>query len=97
MHIERPGEAPAVIPGLGARIISELVEYASPTPWELVARSIYPDITDPVHLRTNWDRTLRRLRAMLRRKGVRDTLVRADGRGNIELVLRAEDAVVDEG
>jgi hypothetical protein len=97
VHIEQPGRAPAVIAGLGARIISELVDYGAPVPWELVARAVYPDIRDQVHLRTNWDRTLRRLRAMLRRKGVRDTLVRADGQGNIELVLRAEDAVVDEG
>ena len=85
-----------MIPGLGARIISELVAYDAPVPWEMVAKTIYPDIEDPVRLRTNWDRTLRRLRPMLRRKGVRDTLVRADGKGNIELVLREEDAAVDE-
>jgi hypothetical protein len=97
VHIEQPGREPAVIAGLGARILSELVEYGAPAPWELVARAVYPDVDDAHRLRTNWDRTLRRLRAMLRRKGVRDTLIRADGKGNIELVLRAEDAVVDEG
>jgi len=97
VHIEQPGREPAVIAGLGARILSELVEYGAPAPWEMVARAVYPHIDDAHRLRTNWDRTLRRLRAMLRRKGVRDTLVRADGKGNIELVLRAEDAVVDEG
>lgn len=97
VHIEQSERAPAVISGIGARIISELVEYAAPVPWEIVARAVYPEIEQEHHLRQNWDRTLRRLRAMLRRKGVRDNLVRADGKGNIELVLRAEDLAEDQG
>ncbi|MCB9779891.1 MAG: FHA domain-containing protein [Alphaproteobacteria bacterium] len=97
VHIEQGDRAPAVIAGLGARIITELVDYAVPVPWEMVARAIYPELDDELHLRTNWDRTLRRLRAMLRRKGVRDNLVRADGKGNIELLLQARDEVVSDG
>lgn len=96
VHIEQEGRAPAVVSGLGARIISELVAFGVPTPWQMVARAIYPDIDDEWHLRQNWDRTLRRLRSMLRRKGVRDNLVRADGQGNVELVLKGDDTVVDE-
>ena len=97
VHIEQAGQAPAVISGLGARIISELVAYGAPVPWDMVAKTVYPELTDEIQRRTNWDRTLRRLRAMLRRKGVRADLVRADGKGNIELVLREADVVVDEG
>ena len=47
-------------------------------------------------LRMSWDRALRRLRERLREGGVRENLIRADGKGNFELFLMPGDRVVDE-
>jgi hypothetical protein len=67
-----------------------------PAPWEAVAQEVWGSDHDTYWLRANWDRTLRRLRHHLRAAGVREDLVRADGRGNIELYLHRGDTVVDE-
>lgn len=97
LHLHREDGAVFTIGGIPARIVSELVEYGVPVPWELVARAIWPEQTDVYALRQNWDRHLKRLRRKLAEAGFRTNLVRADGRGNAELLLMPQDAVVDEG
>lgn len=96
VHLHRPGRLPVAIDGLAARLVTELALIAAPAPWDVVAREIWGDDHSVLWLRANWDRTLRRLRHHLREGGVREDLVRADGRGNIELYLHPGDTVVDE-
>ena len=96
VYIHTPGRAPAVISGLLARIVSELVTIGKLVSWEAVAREIWGDESDRNVMRQNWDRNMRRLRAHLREAQVRADLVRPDGRGNVELYLLPQDQVVDE-
>jgi len=84
------------LPGIAARIVSELVQYNAPAPWEMVARTIWPDGRDRHALRQVWDRQLVLLRRRLRGAGLRPDVVRPDGCGNIELYLLPGDRVVDE-
>ena len=96
VYIHTPGRAPAVLSGLLARIVSELVTIGKLVGWEAVAREIWGDESDRNVMRQNWDRNMRRLRAHLREGGVRADLVRPDGRGNVEIYLLPQDRVVDE-
>ena len=96
VYIHTPGRAPAVLSGLLARIVSELVTIGKLVSWEAVAREIWGDESDRNVMRQNWDRNMRRLRAHLREAEVRADLVRPDGRGNVELYLLPQDRVVDE-
>ena len=97
VHVEREGLPTVVLTGIPARIISELAAFDAPTPWEMVADLIWPDDDNALRKRQNWDRTTRRLRRKLREAGLPTDLVRADGRGNVELVLRAVDQLIDAG
>lgn len=97
LHLYREDGAVFSIGGIPARIVSELVDYRVPVPWNLVARTIWPDLTDPYLLRQNWDRHIKRLRRKLGEAGFRTNLLRADGRGGIELMTMPRDEVVDEG
>jgi len=97
LHLYREDGAMFSIGGIPARIVSELVDYQVPVPWEVVARSIWTDKQDVYLLRQNWDRHLKRLRRKLTEAGFRPNLVRCDGRGNIELLTMPRDEVVDEG
>jgi len=97
LHIYREDGAVFSIGGIPAHIVSELVEYRIPVPWELVARSIWTDQPDVYTLRQNWDRHLKRLRRKLAEAGIRPSLVRCDGRGNVELLTMPRDEIVDEG
>ena len=91
------GERPVVrISGISARIICEVARFDAPTPWDWVAREVWGDL-DRETLRVRWDRNLRTARARIRQAGLPGDLVRADGHGNIELVLREGDQVIDEG
>ncbi len=96
VYIHTPGRAPAVLSGLLARIVSELVTIGKLISWEAVAREIWGDESDRNVMRQNWDRNMRRLRAHLREANVRADLVRPDGRGNVEVYLLPQDRVVDE-
>ncbi len=96
VHVLRSRHEPAVIDGIPGRIVSEAALLNAPAPWHVVAGEVWPHLSDPFQLRTLWDRSTRRLRARLREIGVRDTLVRADGRGNVELFLFPGDQVRDE-
>lgn len=84
--VMRPQRPPARLSGFGARILGELAEYSEPVPWQLVAGAIWPN-EDLGRQRQNWDKALGRLRQQLTNLGVRDDLVRTDGRGNVGLHL----------
>ena len=93
-HIHRAGGPPVAITGHGARVLSELVAFAAPTPWDLVAGELWPGEDDREALRRRWDVCLVRLRARLRAGGVRPDLIRTNG-GQVELHLRDGDEVED--
>ena len=67
-----------------------------PVAWESIAASVWPDGDDRNALRRRWDVHLGRLRAKLRETGIREDLVRTDGKGNLELVLGPGDTVEDQ-
>lgn len=96
VHLEGLGQPTLVITGVPARILSEIANYGAPAPWEVVAAEIWRGEEDRQVLRQNWDRNLRSLRAKLRASGLREDLVRPDGKGNVELFLMPDDTVVDE-
>ncbi len=96
VHIHRLNCEPCVLSGKGAQIISELVLFGGkPTPWEVVAREVWGNL-ERESLRPAWDQARLRLRRHLRSAGIRDSLVRADGAGQIELVILPGDTVVNE-
>lgn len=90
------GERVAAIDGMPARILCELAEINAPVEWRAVAREIWPREDDDFLLRRNWDSGLARLRRALIEQGVRSDLVRAAGRGKVELFLRPGDRVDDQ-
>lgn len=95
VHIQRARKPPVTLDGLPAQLLSELALMGAPTPWTVVAAQLWGR-RDPGRHRMSWDRALRRLRTTLREAGLRDDLVRADGRGNVEVFLYPGDRVVDE-
>ena len=96
VHLRR-GKAVCVVTGRPAALLSELVRFGGkPVPWDTVAGEIWGTAVDRITLRQSWDRTLGRLREQLRVAEIRDDLVHPDGTGNIELVLRSGDQLVDE-
>jgi len=97
VHIHRQGYPPLAISGMRARLLSEMAGFGAPAPWEMGAGRLWRDDVDRAELRQRWDRTLVRLRRMLSRASVRPDLVRSDGQGNIELLLRPGDELLDEG
>lgn len=96
VHLIRT-DAPVVrLTGKTARLVSELVACGAPVGWLPLARDLWGSDRDPAVLRKRWDVLLFRLRARLREVGVRTDLIRADGKGQVELVLADGDVVVDE-
>lgn len=89
------GEEVAAIDGVPARILCELAEFGGPVEWRTIAREIWPREDDEGLLRRNWDAGLARLRKSLHEQGVRANLVRAAGRGRMELFLQPRDRVED--
>jgi len=99
VHLLRHGREAVVVDGQPGRVLSELAVLGAPVDWTVLAAELWPDIDTKRErdlLRRNWDRVIRRLRIRLREHGVRDDLVRADGLGNLELVLQTGDKVRDE-
>lgn len=96
VHIVRVGRPVVVLSGLLARLLSEIATVGKPVGWEGLGAALWPEVDDRPQLRRRWDVQLSRLRARLRAAGVRGELVRPDGKGNFELVLGAEDVMVDE-
>ncbi len=95
VHLQRARKPPVTIDGLPANLLSELALIGAPAPWTVVAGELWGK-RDPTRHRMSWDRALRRLRTRLREAGIRDDLVRADGKGNVEVFLYPGDRVVDE-
>jgi hypothetical protein len=83
--------------GLGARLVSELIELEQPAAWEAVAEELWRDTRERWVLRRRWDTLLRRLRVSLDEAGVRSDLLCADGTGCIAIVPYPGDAFVLEG
>lgn len=96
VHLQRADGPPAVLDGISARLISELVVLAAPTPWEVVARELWNDASDRTVLRRRWDMALIRLRKRLDDARVRPDLIRVSGTGIVELALEAGDLIVDK-
>jgi hypothetical protein len=95
-HLMREGQPTCVLTGVPGRVVSELAVMGVPVPWESVAAAVWPDEDDRNALRRRWDVHLGRLRAKLRAVGIREDLVRSDGKGNLELVLGPHDVVEDQ-
>lgn len=96
-HIRQGGETRLVLDGIPARIITELVAFAGPVAWDVVAKEIWPELTEKVLLRRRWDIALVRLRRKLRAAHIRADLVRSGGKGRIELLLHEGDSADEEG
>jgi len=97
VHIHRDGAPQVVLSGIQAHLVSEMIAFAAPVPWDMVARAIWKGETDRFVLRRNWDRHLTALRQRLAEAGIRTDLVRADGCGNVEIFLNPGDTVEDQG
>jgi hypothetical protein len=91
VHVFRPRAPVAVLDGLGARIVSELVALDGPVAWTTLAELLWPGHAD----RRKLDAVLARLRRRLAELNVRTDLVRANGCGQIELVLHEGDVAED--
>ncbi len=94
--IHRQGFPTFRVTGLSARIISELALVGGPLHWEPLARELWTDGSDPHFLRRRLDAVLGRLRRKLSDAKLPLELVRSDGAGFFELVLRPEDELVTE-
>ncbi len=95
VQIHRKGEAPIVLNGLSAHIVSELVSFDGPANWEAIAGEIWRGEDDRYALRRRWDVNLSRLRRKLRDARIRPDLIKANGTGHFELLLYDGDAVED--
>lgn len=91
-HLFRQGLPPVTLQGLPARLLSELVSTGAPVAWSVIAGELWPDGGS----RKQLDMVLVRLRHRLRADRIRTDLVRADGTGLLELVLRPGDMVEDQ-
>lgn len=91
-HVFRQGLPPVALQGLPARLLSELVSTGAPMGWAALAGELWPDGGS----RKQLDMVLVRLRHRLRADRIRTDLVRADGTGLIELVLKPGDVVEDQ-
>jgi hypothetical protein len=96
VRLERDGEAPVRLDGIGARLVSELVAIGGPAPWTALAREIWRDEPDEQRLRRRWDVALHRVRLRLREAGLRPDLVRCDRSGIVCLDPAPGDELVDE-
>lgn len=94
-HLYLEGGEALALSGLAARVLSEIVAFAGPVPWEVLSRELWPEEDDVHLLRHKLDVTLSRLRSRLREGGVRPDLIRSDGFGNVELFLHEGDRVQD--
>jgi len=95
VEIHRQTRPTLVVGGVGARILSELVAFDGPVHWELAAREVWGAASTTEELRHRWDVSLGRLRTRLKKHDVRGDLIRADGGGYVQLVLRPSDRVED--
>jgi hypothetical protein len=83
--------------GMAAQLVAELIAFAGPVRWDLLARALWSASEDDAVLRHRLDVALFKLRRRLTAAGVRPDLIRAHGTGHLELVLLPGDAVEDLG
>ncbi|MEL6345269.1 MAG: hypothetical protein AAFV53_19340 [Myxococcota bacterium] len=95
VHISRDGEVVLRLVGAQARMVSELVLFGRPAPWHIIAGEVWPAVHNTHTRRRRWDVSLSRLRQRMRAARVRTDLIRADGKGNYELVLHPHDTLID--
>lgn len=95
VHVHRQGGGALALSGLAARVVSEVVSFDGPVPWEVLARELWPAEDDVHLLRHKLDVTLSRLRARLREADMRPDLIRSDGFGHVEIFLHDGDKVED--
>jgi hypothetical protein len=95
VHVYSEGELRAVLDGIPARIVSELVALGGPVRWQLLAEEVWGKELDATTLRNRLDVALVRLRRTLRDGRLRPDLVRMTGTGHIELLLHPLDRVED--
>lgn len=93
--VHRDGIVALALGGVAARLVSELVSFDGPAPWEVLAAEVWRDGADAASQRRRLDVALARLRAKLRQAQIRDDLVRADGSGTLQLLLHDGDVVED--
>lgn len=96
VQLHRDGEPTLTLNGAMARIVSELAAFDGPVSWRTVAGEVWPEeAVVEAALRKRWDVMLARLRARLREARIRPDLIRSDGKGSVELVLKPGDRVRD--
>ncbi len=95
VHILREGLPTLVIPGILARILSELLAVAGPVQWRTLAAELWPREDSEIVLRKRLDVNVSRIRRRLRTAGIRSDLVHADGAGSFELLLGPNDHTED--
>jgi hypothetical protein len=95
VHIHRQGHPVLSLSGQPAVLLSELVTLDGPVEWTVLAGQIWRRHSRRDGLRKKLDATLMRLRRKLSAAGIREDLVRADGTGRLELVLREGDRTED--
>lgn len=95
VHISQGEQVVLRLVGIQARMVSELALMAAPAPWRMIAQEIWPEETRDHHLRRRWDIHLTRIRRGLKGARLRTDLIKADGRGNYELVLYPQDRVIE--
>lgn len=96
VHVHRRSRQAVTVDARAGQLLSELALMGAPVAWATAAEILWPDELDSQKLRRNFDAVLARLRARLREAGIREDLVRLDGRGNIEAFLHPDDQVIDE-
>lgn len=87
------GRLVAAFSGIKGRLLHELAEVDGPVAWSVVAREVWSNEATEFELRRRWDKTMSRIRVMLRDAGVRDDLVKATGTGQVELLLYPGDEI----
>ncbi|MES2639391.1 MAG: FHA domain-containing protein [Myxococcota bacterium] len=94
VHLHREQQAPVVLAGMQARLVSELVALGGPVAWATLAGELWPD-EGPAVQRSRLDTLISRVRRRLRTVGIRASLVHTDGAGSIELLRYPHDRVED--
>jgi hypothetical protein len=95
VQIHRPGQPVVAFGGAAGRVLCELGAIGQPVYWLEAAKAVWSDGADAEALRKRWDVLMIRLRRRLERAGIRADLLRADGTGNVQLVLQPEDVFLD--
>lgn len=96
VRIFRDGELICQLHGLGARVMSELMELGQPVDWESVARQLWTDDAGRWTLRRRWDAMLCRLRGALAEANIRADLLCSDGTGCVALVPYPGDELIGD-